>query len=168
MDVVVNDTNIFIDLFNMGLLDDTMKLPLNFHTVDYVIHEIEDEKQKQVLEQLISNNKIQVKSFDENEMTEILNLYTTRSNNVSITDCAVWLYAKNNNYRLLTGDNKLRSSASNDGVIVSGILFITDKLVEHNITSKQIMIEKLQTLLISNKRLPKKLIEDRIQTYKEG
>ena len=124
MDIVVNDTNIFLDLISVGLLDASFKLPIKFHTVDYVIEEIVNEEQKAKVIALINDAKLYVKEFDENEFREIINLYESRHNNVSIADCSVWYYAKKNDYRLITGDGKLRSSATADGVIVSGILLI--------------------------------------------
>lgn len=48
MDVVVNDTNIFIDLLSVELLEETFKLPIDFHTVDYVVSEIVDSYQKKM------------------------------------------------------------------------------------------------------------------------
>lgn len=36
-DIVVSDTNIFIDLMSVGLLDLVCNLPLQIHTVDYVV-----------------------------------------------------------------------------------------------------------------------------------
>lgn len=45
MEVVVNDTNILIDLFNAGLLPYCRELNLEFRTLDVVINEIEDSEQ---------------------------------------------------------------------------------------------------------------------------
>ncbi len=165
MDIVVNDTNIFVDLISVDLLEASFRLPITFHTVDYVIAEITNEEQKTKINALIRNGSLFVKGFDEVELYEIVSLYDVRCNNVSVTDCAVWYYAKKNNYRILTGDGKLRRSATEDGVIVSGILFITDMLVECNIIDKTVMADKLKRLGNLNKRLPKKLIEERINKY---
>lgn len=41
MEIVVNDTNILIDLYNAGLLPYCKKLNLDFRTLDVVINEIE-------------------------------------------------------------------------------------------------------------------------------
>ena len=40
MEIVVNDTNIFIDLHSIGLLESFFALPIKVHTVDFVINEI--------------------------------------------------------------------------------------------------------------------------------
>lgn len=55
MDIVVNDTNIFIDLYSVGLIDAFFNLPFEVHTVDFVVNEIEDEQQSLLVNQLIDN-----------------------------------------------------------------------------------------------------------------
>lgn len=167
MDIVVSDTNIFIDLFSVGLLDAFCMLPLNVHTVDYVIYEITDNTQKIEIERLIQNGNIFVKDFDEEESADIIKMYTERRNNVSVTDCSVWYYAKKNRYRLLTGDSKLRNSAVDDGVQVSGILFLTDMMVEKGLIKPDDMAVKLKRLLELNARLPLRLINERIAKYEK-
>lgn len=66
----------------------------------------------------------------------------------------------------MTGDNKLRNSVIADGVQVSGILFLTDMLVEQNIIDAICMADKLEELLAINIRLPKKMIDERIERYR--
>lgn len=75
MDIVVNDTNIFLDLISIGLLDASFELPIKFHTVDYVIEEIINEEQNAEVAALIKEGKLYVKEFDENEFSEIIDLY---------------------------------------------------------------------------------------------
>ena len=75
MGIVVNDTNIFLDLISIGLLDASFELPIKFHTVDYVIEEIINEEQNAEVAALIKEGKLYVKEFDENEFSEIIDLY---------------------------------------------------------------------------------------------
>ena len=167
MDIVVSDTNIFIDLIAVGLLERSCELPIRIHTVDYVINEITDVSQKAIINKLANDGKIIVKRFDSEEFLRIIGIYFSRSNNVSVTDCSVWYYAKQNSFRLLTGDNKLKNSAIADGVQVSGILYLTDMLVEQKIVNETDMADKLEELLTINSRLPKKIIDERIAKYRE-
>ena len=53
MDIVVNDTNIFLDLISIGLLDASFELPIKFHTVDYGIEKIINEEQNAEVAALI-------------------------------------------------------------------------------------------------------------------
>lgn len=86
--------------------------------------------------------------------------------NLSPEDISVMVYAKENGYRLLTGDKTLRTKAIDDGVSVSGILYLTDRLMEDNLVTNEELIFILQRLMNVNKRLPKKTIEERIEELK--
>lgn len=167
MDIVVSDTNIFIDLASVGLMESSCELPVRMHTTDQVINEITDNDQKVLVGRLVDEGKITVKHFDETEFSHVIEMFISRKNNVSVTDCSVWYYAKRNGYRLLTGDNKLKNSAIADGVQASGILFLTDMLVEQKIISRKDMAEKLERLLAINSRLPQRIINERITKYRE-
>lgn len=167
MDIVVSDTNIFLDLMSVGILSEAFRLPIRFHTVDYVVEEINGEGQIGQIKRLVEAHLLTVKEFDEEETSEILSMYWGCSSNLSVEDCSVWYYSKKNNYRLLTGDKALRNCATNDGVMVSGVLYITDLLVEEGIIDKRNMASTLRLLCKKNKRLPRKLIEERINKYEE-
>ena len=101
-------------------------------------------------------------------MSEIGNMFQQYVNrtNLSLTDCSVWYYAKVNNYILLTGDRKLRTVSAYDGVEVHGVIYVFDTLVEFEIISRQLAVEKLQQLYVINPRLPKEEIEKRINLWK--
>ena len=97
MEIVVNDTNIFIDLHSIRLLDQFFELPITVHTVDFVINELTDEVQFKAINKYIENGKLKVQSFEADELLEIIELQGKAGGNVSIPDCAVWNYAKKHN-----------------------------------------------------------------------
>lgn len=142
-------------------------LPITVHTVDFIINELKDPEQLKAIQKYIDNGKLTVGSFSNKELMKIYNLKNTTAGNVSIPDCAVWYYAQKNNCILLTGDRQLRDNASNSNVTVKGIIFIFDSLIENNIISSQEAICKIQDLLKINPRLPKKIIQDRIEKRSE-
>lgn len=45
MEIVVNDTNIFIDLHSIGLLEQFFELPIKVHTVDFIVNELINSEQ---------------------------------------------------------------------------------------------------------------------------
>ncbi len=94
MEIVVNDTNIFIDLHSIGLLEHFFVLPITVHTVDFIINELKDPEQLKAIQKYIDNGKLTVGSFSNKELMQIYNLKNTTAGNVSIPDCAVWYYAK--------------------------------------------------------------------------
>ena len=159
--VVVNDTNIFIDLLSIDLLDDFFNLPISIHTNDFIISELtEPGQRKKVL--YYSPERLYIKKYSPLEIAEIAAFQAGCDNNVSFEDCSVWLYAKQNSYRLLTGDAKLRKSASASATVVSGILYVFDILIENKIISYTTGIEKLIELTKVNKRLPSEEIKKRL------
>ena len=165
--IVVNDTNVFIDLYEVGLLDEFFSLPWEVHTTDFVMLELQREGQHDTVVRFKADKRLIVPVLEAKELLEIGNIYQQNLNrtNLSYTDCSVWYYAKVNNYILLTGDRKLRTTSTYDGVEVHGIIFVFDCLVEFNIISRQIAVEKLQQLYSMNPRLPKEEIEKRINLW---
>ena len=166
--IVVNDTNVFIDLYEVGLLDEFFSLPWEVHTTDFVMLELLREGQHDTVARYKADKRLIVTVFQSEEMLEIGNLYQQSLNktNLSLTDCSVWYYAKVNNYILLTGDRKLRTTSAYDGVEVHGVIYVFDRLVEFNVISCQVAAEKLQQLYSINPRLPKEEIEKRISKWK--
>ncbi|MCF0220637.1 MAG: hypothetical protein HUK14_12730, partial [Muribaculaceae bacterium] len=130
--IVVNDTNVFIDLLDVGLLDKFFALPWEIHTTDFVMLELLREGQKVAVETFAKAGVLHIARFEYEEFIEINNLRKRieATTNVSLTDCSVWYYAKQNGYTILTGDRKLRSAASNEGLEVRGIIYVFDALVE--------------------------------------
>lgn len=166
--IVVNDTNVFIDLYEVGLLDKFFSLPWEVHTTDFVMLELLREGQQETVAKYKAEKRLLVPVLEAEEMMAIGNLYQQNQNrsNLSLTDCSVWYYAKVNNYILLTGDRKLRTASVYDGVEVHGVIYVFDTLVELNIISRQVAVEKLQLLNSMNPRLPKEEIDKRISMWK--
>lgn len=165
--IVVNDTNIFIDLHKVGLLDAFFHLPWEVHTTDFVMLELQREDQREAVLCFKESGVLHVAEFEFEEIVEINKLLQRFSNktNVSLTDCSVWYYAKQNGYVMLTGDRKLRQSAMRDGVEVKGILYVFDVLVETEAVSLEAASEKLSLLYVINPRLPKEEIDKRLRLW---
>lgn len=166
--IVVNDTNIFIDLYEVGLLEEFFSLPWEVHTTDFVILELQREGQHETVAKYKTDKRLVVPVFEAKEMSEIGNLFQQNMNrtNLSLTDCSVWYYAKANNYILLTGDRKLRTVSVYDDVEVHGVIYVFDALVDFDMISRQVAVEKLQQLYSLNHRLPKEEIDKRINLWK--
>ena len=164
MEIVVNDTNILIDLCNAGLLHYCKKLNLEFRTLDVVINEIEVDEQLHV-QRIIDEGTLKVYSLSGEQMGTVFQKVAEYEGkcNLSAEDISVMVYAIDNNCRLLTGDKTLKTKAILENVKVSGILFLTDMLTQEHIISNEEMIIALERLLNSNNRLPKRLINERIE-----
>jgi predicted nuclease of predicted toxin-antitoxin system len=130
--------------------------------------ELQREGQHETVAKYKADKRLVVPVFEAKEMLEIGNMFQQYVNrtNLSLTDCSVWYYAKVNNYILLTGDRKLRTTSVLDGVEVHGVIYVFDALVEFDMISRQVAVEKLQQLYIINSRLPKEEIDKRINLWK--
>lgn len=165
MEIIVNDTNIFIDLQSIGLLRALCDLPYDVRTVDFVVNEIKDRAQAESLATLVREGKIKVESFNIDELAEIIEEHSAISGNLSVPDCSVCYYARKHSATLLTGDRQLRRYAEGNNVTVRGVLFIFDELVAQNIIEAGIAAQKLRELTNINVRLPKSEIEKRIKKW---
>lgn len=168
MEIVVNDTNIIIDIYNAGLLPYCKKLNLDFRTLDVIVEEIEQTDQREAVQKIINEGTLKVYSLSEKHVYDTFLKVAEYQGvcNLSFQDISVMLYARDNDCRLLTGDKKLREKAILENVKVSGILYITDMMIKDSVIDNNEMISALNRLLKSNNRLPKRLIRDRIERLK--
>ena len=166
MKILVNDTNIFIDLHSVGLLEEMCRLPYEIHTVDLVVAEIADADQRRIFDELVDRGEIYVDGFTADEVIEIVEEHSSVSGNLSIPDCSVCYFARKHNVPMLTGDRRLRRYAEEQSIEVHGILFIFDELVRHDIISTSMAADRLEELFAINARLPKAEIRERINRWK--
>lgn len=167
MKILVNDTNIFIDLHSVGLLEELCRLPYEIHTVDFVAAEIEDADQRKIFDELVDGGGIFVDGFTADEVIEIVEEHSAVSGNLSIPDCSVCYFARKHKVPMLTGDRRLRRYAEQQSIEVHGILFIFDEFVKHGIISTTIAADRLEELFTLNARLPKSEIRDRLNRWRE-
>ena len=168
MRIIVEDTNILIDLFNTGLLQFCRKMDIEFHTTDFVVREIKKPEQLSTVKGLISNKELNMDVFTIDEMLQLVNLKEEcrGKNNLTTADCSVVMLAERLGCRLLTADQKLIHFAQNRGLEASGLLWLTDEMVEKGVVRPQDMIVYLDRYLDSNKRAPEKEVSKRIAQYK--
>ena len=169
MEIVVNDTQVLIDMYDADLLGLVEGCSIKFHTVDYVMAELHRSPYKRPeIDQMVKDGILAVHSFSEKENVDLVAYYgkMTLQTNLSLTDCAVLKYSKDNGYRLLTGDKKLRNHAEDEGVLVSGILYLVDKFVAEQLITGAVIADRLELLLETNPRLPKTIFEERIKSLR--
>lgn len=164
MEIVVNDTNLFFDLLAVDLIDKFFSLPFDVHTTDFVISEVVEPEQIEVIERLIEEGKLTVFVSDFEIYSQIIEM-NMKVRGLSLPDCSVWYYSKTNGYTLLTGDKLLRNTAIKDDVMVRGILYILDLMVETGVIMSLLAAEKLQLLLNKGSRLPVKECKRRIEKW---
>lgn len=164
--VVVSDTNIFIDLIDMGLDTAFFECGLEIHTTAMVVDEVKNERQKQ---RILSYPGLVVRKYKEADYETVYEYYVQAKHysNLSVTDCSVLLYAKELGCTLLTNDGKLRNVAQGEGIEVKRLLFIIKYLVER----KKVGIDDAKSAMIklmdTNSRAPVELIINFIKKLEE-
>lgn len=143
MRIVVNDANILIDFCKLDLLEAFFLLPYDFHVVDAVWDELNSQQQEQLQPHIQSERLVVIR--DAVEITEVIQIRQQR-NQLSIPDCTVLLYAKQQKTILLTSDKNLRSTANQHGIEVHGHLWVFDNLVDSGILIKKTAATKLYEL----------------------
>lgn len=157
--IVVSDTNIFIDLVELGILADLFYLPWQIHTTDFVMDELTDATQFDVVNSYCERGRLTVGMLTPEEVGKLFQMSSSPGCKISPADFSVILYAQKANFNILTGDKQLRTYAEKEGIEVHGILFIFEALVEHSILPPALATELLQKLKELNKRTPAELIE---------
>lgn len=158
--VALNDTNILIDFYEIGLLDALMEIDLEMHTTDFVVAELVVEEQLDWLEELINSGKLIVNGFSGKELAAIFEL-EGGNYGLSLTDCSAWQWAAKNDGILLTGDAQLRRAALKDGVEVHGSIWLLDELVREGVLTEKQACQAVKKLRVKNRRLPKRELDKR-------
>ena len=165
MKVIISDTNIFIDLLNIDLLDTFLKLSFEVHTTDFVINELIEEQAK-VINSKIKEKKVMLNEANEEEYAEILEQMKERET-LSIVDHSVYYYAKKLKATILTGDKTLRNYAEDKNMEARGILWVFDEIISKRQLNKTEMVKKLKSLMETNKRLPKEECKSRLDRWEK-
>jgi len=168
MDIIVEDTNILLDLFKTGLIMHCQKMDISFHTSRQVYREITDSEQKSFYRGLVANGLLAIDSFDGDDFILLTETFEELSkiSNLTEADCSVILLAERFKCRLLTADQKLIRQARARGLQANGFLWLTDKMVELQIVDEQSMVSYLQTYLNINQSAPTEEAQERIDRYK--
>lgn len=165
MDIVVTDTNIFIDLIFLDLLELFFDLPIRVHTTDFVINEFKNKEQLQKVQKYIHRHSLIIKKFSSNELSEIIAYQQNYPSKLSVTDCSVLIYAEKNGFGILTNDNLLRKKSSSFAIDVHGTIFVIKALHENRLIDRASAVEKLTQWMVMNPRAPKTECQKLIQNW---
>lgn len=145
--VAVTDANIFIDLYDLSLIESFFNLELEIHTTSAVLFELYPE-QREVFQAYRFVGKLEVHNLQEKDFIEIYNENYPIS--LSEADKSV-LYIANKIYAcVLSSDKTLRNCAKNKGIEYHGMLWIFDQLVEMEVLKPLEAKAKLEQLVASN------------------
>lgn len=161
--IAIQDANILIDLVKTGLFDYCLALQYEFITTEIIFAELYDE-QVTLIQPHINSGKFTVLSISAVELVNIQTL-SLEDRRLSEQDWSAVFYAQQKKAILLSGDKSLRSIAISKQIIVHGIFWLMDQLVNHAILSGPEACAFLKELISINKRLPIAECEQRLNTW---
>ncbi|MGA7836409.1 MAG: hypothetical protein WB996_00445 [Ignavibacteriaceae bacterium] len=163
MKLLISDTNIFIDLIELDLLDLFLSLEYEIKTTGFVINELDVKKQRKIKE-AAGNNKLEILNTDFKGLEKI-NSLSEKHRSLSLTDCSVLFFSQILKGSVITGDGALRKIAQAKGLEVSGILWVFDEFEKTGTMGVKMLGQKFKKLTEINKRLPKSECETRLRKW---
>lgn len=160
--IIITDTNIITDLNNANILEEFVNLD-NVYISDMVKNDEINSKTGNI--KLI--NQLKVISATSTQLMEISNLSITEKK-LSIYDLLNFIIARDNDFILATGDNRLKIYSENNGVEVFRTLKIIKLMKEKNIISCKKAIDACNLLKkCSTTRIPKIDINNLIEDFEK-
>jgi predicted nucleic acid-binding protein len=165
MKLIITDTNVFFDVINIGALPGFFSLDFEICTTDFVIAEIRQSHQREMVDAFIRAKKLTVFDFTTQEIDDVQNFESTK-NLKRITDKSVIWKSLQLQCSMLTGDKRMRDIAESIGLEVHGSLWVITELMSRNLISNEKALALLDALKKTNDWLPKHEIEKIITSLK--
>ena len=126
--VIINDTNIWIDLKLTNIIDKVFLLPYELAVPDILYND----ELKDMDGELLEANGIKIIEMTNDEVVETAER-SGMTNRVSFNDLITLVVAKSRGYILVTGDGNLRKIAKSENVELRGTIWLIDEMVSNNI-----------------------------------
>lgn len=147
MKVAITDACIFIELHHLLLTSVFFKLDIEIHTTVDVFNELYPEQQE-LLKGYEMGGKLQLHSLNEEDRISIVAAKYTGG--LSESDKTVLYIARQFGAMVLSSDKPVRKQAKKCEIEYHGMLWIFDRLVEADLISKALAIEKLKIMILTN------------------
>ena len=160
--VIINDTNIWIDLKLTNIIEKVFLLPYELAVPDILYND----ELKDMDGELLEANGIKIIEMTNDEVVETAER-SGMTNRVSFNDLTTLVVAKSRGYILVTGDGNLRKIANSENVELRGTIWLIDEMVSNNILDIGEAALICKKLLQLKRRLPKEELQLRIKRWTE-
>ena len=164
MRVLVSDTSVPIDLERGLLLESALRLPFAFAVPDLLYErELKDFGGDHLLRLGLT-----IEVLDGNGVG-LAQAYRRSRRSLSFPDSLALALAKTRSWTLLSGDGELRTMAAKERVDCHGVLWLTDRILEHDPTAAGELCRGLLAIRDHPRcRLPKAEITKRLQIFADA
>lgn len=157
MQVAITDANIFIDLYELELLELFFQLPYEFNTTVFVLEELEEECS------MIVEKESKVLNIIEEDKEELDKLSWNKG--FSFPDKSILFVAMKFEMVVFSGEKKMKNWCLNNGLESHGILFILQSFIDQHILPKDFVSSKLIELMTFNQWLPTDICLDLLEEW---
>lgn len=161
--ILINDTNIWIDLKVANLIKEVFKLSYEIGVPNLLFYDELEELDGELLRQ----SGIKILEMTESEVLDTA-IRSNKTNKVSFNDLTTLVVAKSRNAILVTGDGNLRKIANDEKVKLKGTIWLIDNMIECKIISYKRGAEVCRILLENGRRLPKDELKKRIEKWDDS
>ena len=163
MSVAITDANIFIDLYELELMEHLFRIRHEIHTTESVLGELNEERE--VLEPYRQSNDLIIHNLKGDQYDQAIELNVPKG--LSPTDrTVVWLSGQFERCIVLTGDSVLRKEIFRRQTEVHGIFWLFDLWVEsYQLLEPQTAANRLYDLMEINDRIPYEECKKRIRRW---
>ncbi len=160
--LVIADASVLIDLYNGGVLDAALRLPLSWAVVEAV-----------AAVELLSPSFAYLLDHGVTAITPdptdapMARRFRTKHKGLSAQDCLTLAVCVRLGAVLLTGDQVLRRVAAGEGLEVRGTLWVLDELVARAVIQPSQAASALERMLESGSRLPWGPCRARLKVWRE-
>lgn len=151
MRIAITDSNIFIDLFYLELVDHLFEIGCEIYTTRNVLLELEDHHAG-ALENHIKSGRLNLETLTTRDQLAMIRLRVHRG--LSESDLSVICIAERLKAMVLTGDDLVRKTCHVHKIEIHGVLWCLDQFVIKNRIAKSEACVQLKKLMSYNKRLP--------------
>lgn len=165
MKLTITDANIFIDLFELDLIDYLFSIGLDVHTSQDVLEELFDE-QIEILTKFVKVGTLKILILTPPDYAEIAKMKVNRG--FSEADKTLLFLCEKHNMLLLSGEKLMRSHCNKHNLEIHGILWLLDEFLKAGCINHTLAFSSLSELLIFNPRLPLKECNRRLGAWEKG
>jgi len=156
LQLLISDSNIFIDMEVSNLTQKMFELPYQFGVPDILYYEELKEEHHNLLEYGLKTKKLSSNSIKYSQ--KIIKKYPKTSPN----DLFALALAKQDSCPLITGDGALRKAGAKEGVIIFGTVWLVEELMNYSIITVDEAREAYKLMKNNGRWLPWEMIEKRL------